>query len=207
VLRRLTFADSELRQGRFHINALRPVSRNLQGRMIGYVGMGRIGQAVAARAGAFGATGLYFDPADPLTEAAAAALDLRRATLEEVLAEAEVLTLHVPATPATWHLIDAAAIARMRPGAVVINTARGPIVDERALYDGVRSGHLGGAGLDVYDPEPPAPDNPLLGLPNVVLTPHIAGGTRDTLGEKMRAIFANIARFDRGEEVENRVAL
>ena len=207
VLRRLTFADAELRRGRFHINALRPVSRNLEGRLIGYIGMGRIGQAVAVRAKAFGARGLYFDPADPLTEAAAAALDLRAAPLDEVIAGAEILTLHVPATPATRHLIDAAAIARMRPGAVVVNTARGPLIDERALYDGLRSGHLGGAGLDVYDPEPPSPDNPLLRLPNVVVTPHIAGGTRDTLSEKMRAIFANIARFDRGEELENRVPL
>jgi phosphoglycerate dehydrogenase-like enzyme len=207
VLRRLSFADSELRRGRFHINALRPVSRNLQGRLIGYVGMGRIGQAVAARARAFEALGLYHDPADPLSEAEAAALGLRRAGLSEVVAKAEVLTLHVPATPATRHLIDAAAIARMRLGAVVINTARGPLIDERALYEALRSGRLGGAGLDVFDPEPPSADNPLLQLPNVVVTPHIAGGTRDTFSEKMRAIFANVVRFDRGEALENRVEL
>ena len=157
VLRRLSFADAELRRGRFHINALRPVSRNLEGRLIGYNGMGRIGQAVAARAKAFGARGLYHDPAEPLTETEAAALDPRRATLDEVIAEAEILTRHVPATLATRHLIDADAIGRMRPGAVVINTARGPIVDERALYEGLRSGHLGAAGLDVFDPSRPRP--------------------------------------------------
>lgn len=207
VLRRLTFADSELRQGRWHINSLRPVSRNLKGRVIGYIGMGRIGQASAALAHAFGATGLYYDLVDTLDRQRAAALSLRFATLNEVIEQSEIMTLHIPSSPAARHIINADVIARMKPGAVIINTARGMLVDENALYEGLKSGHLGGAGLDVFETEPPDPDNPLLQLPNVVVTPHIAGGTRDAFQTKMRAIFENITRFYSGRELKNQVDL
>jgi phosphoglycerate dehydrogenase-like enzyme len=207
VLRRLTFADSELRQGRWHINSLRPVSRNLKGRAIGYIGLGRIGQATAALADAFGATGLYCDLVETLERQRAAALGLRFATLNEVIERSEIVTLHIPSSPAVRHIINADVIARMRPGAVIINTARGMLVDEKALYEGLKSGHLGGAGLDVFESEPPKPDNPLLQLPNVVVTPHIAGGTRDAFQTKMRAIFENITRFYSGRELNNKVEL
>ena len=207
VLRRLTFADSELRQGRWHINSLRPVSRNLKGRAIGYIGMGRIGQASAALAHAFGATGLYCDLMDTLDRQCAAALGLRFATLDEVIEQSEIVTLHIPSSPAARHIINADVIARMQPGAVIINTARGMLVDENALYEGLKSGHLGGAGLDVFESEPPKPDNPLLQLPNVVVTPHIAGGTRDAFQTKMRAIFENITRFYSGRDLNNQVDL
>ena len=207
VLRRLTFADSELRQGRWHINSLRPVSRNLKGRAIGYIGMGRIGQASAALAHAFGAAGLYCDLMDTLDRQRAAALGLRFATLDEVIEQSEIVTLHIPSSPAARHIINADVIARMQPGAVIINTARGMLVDENALYEGLKSGHLGGAGLDVFESEPPKPDNPLLQLPNVVVTPHIAGGTRDAFQTKMRAIFENITRFYSGRDLNNQVDL
>lgn len=207
VLRRLTFADSELRQGRWHINSLRPVSRNLKGRVIGFIGMGRIGQASAALTNAFGATGLYYDLVDTLDRQHAAALGLRFATLNEVIEKAEIVTLHIPSSPAVRHLINADVIARMQPEAVIINTARGMLVDESALYEGLKSGHLGGAGLDVFESEPPQPDNPLLQLPNVVVTPHIAGGTRDAFQTKMKAIFENITRFYSGQELNNPVSL
>jgi phosphoglycerate dehydrogenase-like enzyme len=207
VLRRLTFADSELRQGRWHINSLRPVSRNLKGRVIGFIGMGRIGQASAALANAFGASGLYYDLVDTLDRQQAAALGLRFATLNEVIEKAEIVTLHIPSSPAALHLINADVIARMQPEAVIINTARGMLVDESALYEGLKSGHLGGAGLDVFESEPPQPDNPLLQLPNVVVTPHIAGGTRDAFQTKMKAIFENITRFYSGQELNNPVSL
>jgi phosphoglycerate dehydrogenase-like enzyme len=207
VLRRLTFADSELRQGRWHINSLRPVSRNLKGRKIGYIGMGRIGQASAALAHAFGATGLYCDLVDTLDRQRAAVLGLRFANLDEVIEQSEIVTLHIPSSPAARHIINADVIARMQPGAVIINTARGMLVDENALYEGLKSGHLGGAGLDVFESEPPKPDNPLLQLPNVVVTPHIAGGTRDAFQTKMRAIFENITRFYSGRDLNNQVEL
>jgi phosphoglycerate dehydrogenase-like enzyme len=207
VLRRLTFADSELRQGRWHINSLRPVSRNLKGRSIGYIGMGRIGQASAALAHAFGASGRYFDLVDTLGEQHAAALGLHFATLDEVIEQSEIVTLHIPSSPDARHIINANVIARMQTGAVIINTARGMLIDENALYDGLKSGHLGGAGLDVFETEPPNPDNPLLQLPNVVVTPHIAGGTRDAFQTKMRAIFENVTRFYGGRDLNNQVEL
>ena len=171
------------------------------------IGMGRIGQASAALAHAFGATGLYYDLVDTLDPQHAAALGLRYATLDDVLEQSEIVTLHIPASPAARHLINADVIARMLPGAVIINTARGMLVDENALYDGLKSGHLGGAGLDVFETEPPQVDNPLLQLPNVVVTPHIAGGTRDAFQTKMTAIFENIARFYSGQKLNNQVEL
>jgi phosphoglycerate dehydrogenase-like enzyme len=205
ALRRLPFADAELRRGAWHVNALRPVSRSLAGRVVGYVGFGRIGQAAAARFAAFGTTGIWFDPQ------AAAGLDqpgLRRAeTLDALLEAADIVSLHLPATPATRHMIGAAALARMKRGAVLINTARGGLVDEAALAAALRSGHLLAAALDVFEQEPPPADHPLLGLPNIVLTPHISAGTRDAFEEKLSAALGNVASFFAGRELRNAVKL
>ena len=206
VLRRLPFADAELREGRWHINTLRMESRELAGLTIGYVGMGRIARAAAERFRAFETTGLYHDPAVRLAPEEEEALGLRAAPLEEVLSAADVVTLHVPLTDATRHLIDAAAIARMKPGAVLVNTARGPLVDEAALLDALKRGHLGGAGLDVFEAEPPL-GTPLAGMRNVVLTPHISAGTRDALAAKMAHVFDNLARFFDGDPMEHEVDL
>jgi phosphoglycerate dehydrogenase-like enzyme len=208
ALRRLPFADAELRQGRWHVNALRPVSRNLAGRVVGYVGFGRIGQAAAERFAAFGTTGVYLDPAVTLTPAEEARLRVRRAaSLDALLAEAEIVTLHLPVTASSRNLIDAAAIARMRPGAVLVNTARGGLVDEAALAAALREGRLLAAALDVFETEPPPADHPLLGLPNVVLTPHISAGTLDAFEEKLSAAFANVAAFFAGAAIRDAVAL
>jgi phosphoglycerate dehydrogenase-like enzyme len=208
ALRRLPFADVELRQGRWHVNALRPVSRNLAGRVVGYVGFGRIGQAAAERFAAFGTTGVYVDPAVTLTSAEEARLGVRRAaSLAALLAEAEIVTLHLPVTAESRNLIDAAAIARMRPGAVLVNTARGGLVDEAALAEALRAGRLLAAGLDVFEAEPPPADHPLLGLPNAVLTPHISAGTLDAFEEKLSAAFANVAAFLAGRPADNLVTL
>lgn len=208
ALRRLPFADAELRRGAWHVNALRPVSRNLEGRVVGYLGFGRIGQAAAARFAAFGTTGIYFDPVVRLPPKEEARLRVRRAAaLDDVLAKAEIVSLHLPVTPTTRRILDAAAMARMRPGAVLVNTARGGLVDEAALADALRSGHLLAAGLDVFEAEPPPPDHPLLGLPNVVLTPHISAGTRDAFEEKLTAALGNVAAFFAGRPIRNAVSL
>lgn len=203
--KRLSFADAELRAGRWHVNALRGVSRELFGKTIGYVGMGRIGQAVAERLKAFGCSGIYVDPAIRLPGDQERCLGLRSGTLDEVLASADVLTLHVPLTPATRGLIGRNEIAKLKPGAIIVNTARGGLIDEDALVEALRSGHVLAAGLDVFEREPPSPEHPLLSLPNVVLTPHIAAGTRDAMRQKMQAIFDNIERFFATGDLENRV--
>jgi len=208
ALRRLPFADAELRRGQWHVNALRPVSRSLAGRVVGYVGFGRIGQAAATRFAAFGTSGIYFDPQVTLAPEEETRLGVRRAaSLDALLAEAEIVSLHLPVTAATRNILDAAAIARMRQGAVLVNTARGGLVDEAALAGALRSGHLLAAGLDVFEQEPPSADHPLLGLPNVVLTPHISAGTRDAFEEKLSAALGNVEAFFAGRPIRNAVSL
>lgn len=206
MLRRFPFADAELREGRFHINALRPVSRELRGRTVGLVGAGRIGQAVAERLKPFEVTLLYFDPVG-LPAARERALGIVRRDFDGLLADADIVSLHLPLTTATRHLMNAGTFAKMKRGSFLINTSRGGLVDEAALIQAIETGRVAGAGLDVFDPEPPKADNPLYRLPSVVLTPHIAAGTRDAFLEKMTFIFDNLERFWRGETVENLIQL
>jgi phosphoglycerate dehydrogenase-like enzyme len=206
MLRRFPFADAELRQGRFHINALRPVSRELRGRTVGLVGAGRIGQAVAERLKPFEVTLLYYDPVG-LPAVRESALGIVRRNFDGLLAEADIVSLHLPLTAATRHLMNAGTFAKMKKGSFLINTSRGGLVDELALMEAIETGRVAGAGLDVFDPEPPNADNPLYRLPSVVLTPHIAAGTRDAFLEKMTFIFDNLERFWRGEAVENLIQL
>jgi phosphoglycerate dehydrogenase-like enzyme len=200
----LPFADSELRAGRFHVNALRARSRELAGMTIGYVGFGRIGRAVASRLAGFGCTGIAHDPAgvDPTV---AAALRCRGGSLEDVLGGADLVTLHLPLTAGTRGLIGRDAIGRMKPGAILVNTARGGLVDEDALADALADGRLAAAGLDVFGREPPDVSHRLFALPNVVVTPHIAAGTRDALAAKMAALFGNVQRFFDGGPLRDRV--
>jgi phosphoglycerate dehydrogenase-like enzyme len=199
ALKLLPHADRELREGRFHVNALRPVSREIQGLTIGYVGMGRIAQAVAKRLAGFDVRGLFFDPSVEAHEG------LARVPLDALLAASDIVTLHVPLTPQTRRLIGREQLARMKRGAYLVNTARGGLIDEAALLDALLSGHLAGAALDVFEQEPMPASHPLYALPNVVLTPHISAGTRDALATKMAALFANVERFFRGEPLRNRV--
>lgn len=207
VCKRLTYADAELHQGRWHINALRPESRELSGMTVGYLGMGRIGQEVARRLASFGTSGIYCDDAMPLSPARERELGLERVAFDALLARSDLLTLHLPLTSASRHIVDAVAIGRMKAGAIIVNTARGGLVDETALHAALVSGRLGGAGLDVFETEPPSASDPLLALRNVVATPHISAGTRDALVTKMRALFANMQRFYAGDELAHRVQL
>jgi phosphoglycerate dehydrogenase-like enzyme len=205
--KRLPFADSELRQGRWHINSLRPYSFELCGRTVGYVGMGRIGQEAAARFKAFGTHGIYCDPHAALPADREKELGVSRVDFYPLLAAADIITLHVPPGPATYHIIGEAALQRMKPNAILINTSRGSVIDEAALCRALEQGRIAGAGLDVFEEEPFRPDNPLAAMPNVVLTPHISAGTRDALKTKMRALFQNVRRFFNGEALENQVEL
>jgi phosphoglycerate dehydrogenase-like enzyme len=204
VLRMLPYADSELRQGRFHVNAIRPVTRDLSGRTVGILGLGRIGKAVARRLKPFDVKVIYRDilPMPPQLESE---LGVEPVSLEELLARSEILTLHVPVTPQTKKIINPNTLARLRPGAYLINTCRGGVLDEAALVAALAQGHLAGAALDVFDPEPPPADHALYRFRNVVLTPHISAGTRDAFIAKMTFVFGNLGRFWRGEPVENLV--
>ena len=151
----------------------------ISGRKLGIIGFGSIGQVMGAKGRAMGMEILAYDamlPAD-----APAWKEAERMELDDLIAEADVVTLHCPLTPETRGLINADRIARMKQGAVLVNSARGGIVDDKACSDALRSGHLGGAALDTFDPEPISPDVGALyaGLNNVILTPHIAGVTQE----------------------------
>jgi len=164
---------------------------DLHGATIGIVGLGRIGQAVARRAKGFGMTILYSSraPVDPAIEAE---LGASFVPLPELLARSDFVTLHVNLSADTRHLIDAAALALMKPTAVLVNTARGPVVDSAALYAALKGGQLGGAALDVTDPEPIRSDDPLLDLDNCLIVPHIASATRATRGRMAEMAAANL---------------
>lgn len=160
----------------------------LHGAVLGIVGAGRIGQAVGRRGSAFGMRILYADP-EPKAEFEAQTGAVRK-SLEEVLAEGDVVTLHVPSLPETQSLLDASRLARMKPGALLINTARGDVVDEKALIAALEEGRLGGVGVDVYRNEPHVPSE-LVAHPRAVCLPHIGSATHTTRRRMAELALAN----------------
>jgi phosphoglycerate dehydrogenase-like enzyme len=170
----------------------------LFGKTLGIVGLGTIGKKVARLARAFGMRVEYYDIAR-LSEDAEDALGVRFRLLNELLSNADVVSLHVPLNESTRHMIGQRELARMKPTALLINTSRGPVVEEAALVRALSEDQLFGAGLDVFDPEPPRADNPLLKLGNVVLTAHFAGPTWDNHVARFRNAFDNVQRVARGE--------
>lgn len=179
--------------------------RELRGKTVGLVGFGQIGQAVAHRVRAFGASLLYTKP-NPAPPEIDSSLGARRVPLAELLSGSDIVSLHAPLTPATRGMIDAAALSLMRPGSWLINTARGGLVDDEALVEALRRGHLAGAGLDVFSQEPMPADHPLLSLENVVLTPHVAGATLDTWSRRLDVAWTNLARVEAGLPPMSRIA-
>jgi phosphoglycerate dehydrogenase-like enzyme len=169
----------------------------LSRRTLGIIGLGNIGKKVARRALAFDMTVLYYDIAR-LSEAEEDALGVRFVLLPELLRTADVVSLHVPLDDSTRHLMGVGELAQMKPGAILINTCRGPVVDEGALYEALRAGRPAAAGLDVLGEEPPAKDHPLFALPNVTLTPHSAGPTWENWTARFRNGFDNIQRVAAG---------
>ncbi|HEY8394751.1 MAG TPA: phosphoglycerate dehydrogenase [Thermaerobacter sp.] len=202
LVRRLVPAGESLRAGRWERS--RWVGEELRGKVMGLIGFGRIGQEVAVRARAFAMRVIAYDPYVP--EARMRALGVEPVSLEELLSRADVVSIHTPLTESTRNLLDAAAIARMRPGAYLINTARGGIVDEQALAEALREGRLAGAGIDVFATEPPV-NSPLLDLPNVVVTPHLGGSTREAQAYNARAIAEQVVRALAGQPVRGAVNL
>jgi phosphoglycerate dehydrogenase-like enzyme len=198
LLRRFAWADAEIKAGHYAKFRARMVADNLagiEGLQVGLIGFGTIGRAVAQAFVRMGAKVGFFDPAN----ADAKGIDARAMSLDELLATSDVVSLHVPLLPQTQNLIGAAELSRMKPGAVLIQASRGGIVDEAALAASLTSGHLGGAAVDVYTTEPPAPDNPLLKLTGeaasrLLLTPHIAGVSRQASTALFRAAWQNVER-------------
>lgn len=195
--RNLPRLDADTRAGRWDKEQARGENRHLHGKTVGIVGFGAIGRQVARLLAGFGVDLVYHDPvaAAPDDEAA---LRVRPAALDDLLAEADVVTLHLPLLPGTAGLISAERIGRMKPGALLVNAARGGLVDEAALAGALRDGQLFAAALDAFSVEPPV-GNPLLELPNTVITPHCAGATIDNFASIAARGVENIRRFQAGE--------
>lgn len=172
----VAYADRDIRARRWHSQVTILKGMELQDRTLGIVGAGRIGCHVAKIMQAVGMSVVAFDPI--LTVERAAELGITKAgSLTELLNQSDVVSLHAPSNNSTRHLMNSATLGQMKPGAILINTARGALVDEAALSEVLRSGHLAAAGLDVFQKEPIQADNPLLSLDNVVFTDHIASHT------------------------------
>lgn len=201
LLRRLAWADAEIRAGNYAAFRARLIADNvagLEGLLTGIVGLGAIGLAVAQAFHRMGCRICYYDPfpRDKNTTEAIGAVSM---TLDELLQKADIVSLHVPLSPSTRGLIGAPQFVQMKPTAVLIQASRGGVVNEAALADCLKFGHLGGAAIDVYSSEPPSADNPLFSLEGdagrkLLFTPHIAGVTRQSAQFLMRAAWQNVER-------------
>lgn len=199
VARRIAESDRLVRRGGWTgIDPGWMLGTEVNGKTIGVVGFGRIGQAMARRASGFSMRVIYSTPRETYFDGA------ERVGLDALLAESDIVSLHVPLTPATRNLVDRKRIQAMKPGAILVNTARGGVVDEEALAEALSSGHLGGAGLDVFADEPRVPEA-LLRLENVVLTPHLGSGTRETRASMSRMVLDEIERVALGGAPLHRV--
>jgi phosphoglycerate dehydrogenase-like enzyme len=200
TLRRLARFDAALRRGVWTDPVMQDGLGELGGRTIGLIGYGAIPQVLAPVLAALGGRLLY-TARSPKPDAIG-----EWRPLDALLAESDVISLHVPLTPETTRLIDAAALARLRPGAVLINTARGGLLDQPALTEALRSGRLAAAGLDVFENEPPDVSDPLFSLPNVVLTPHVGWLTTGTFDRSFTVAAENCRHIAAGEPLLHRVA-
>lgn len=201
VARPVLPANRVFRQGKWPKSAAQ-VGFELAGKTLGLIGLGRIGARVAVFARAFDMKVIAHDPFIPAERAKALGVELV-GDLEQIYRESDIISLHVPAIPETKGMINAETIAQMKKGAVIINVARGAIVVEADLHEALKSGHLGGAGLDVWDPEPPAPDNPLIQMDNVVAVPHMGGVTREMLKRSVDKAWDSFRMILRGEQPDN----
>ena len=198
VSRRVIWQHANVSGGRWRGNGPAPRMYEVNDKVLGIVGLGTIGKKVARLARAFGMRVEYYDIAR-LSEDAEDQLGVRFRLLRELLRRSDIVSLHVPLNDSTRGMIGADELALMKPEAILVNTCRGPVVDEPALYRALSAGKLFGAGLDVFDREPPPPDNPLLKLDNVLLTSHFAGPTWDNHVARFRNAFDNVQRVHRGE--------
>ncbi|MEM7537166.1 MAG: 2-hydroxyacid dehydrogenase [Chloroflexota bacterium] len=199
--RRFRELDANVRNNKWSAIDTGMTTYTIHGKTAGIIGLGQIGRRVAQLLNAFGANVLYYD-AFRVPEEQEAALGVTYAPLDDLFRQADIVSLHVPLLPATKGLINADTLALMKPNALVVNTCRGPVIDEAALTAALQAQQIGGAVLDVLEEEPTSPDNPLLTLDNVLLTPHTAGITFDTWQRRGRFIFDNLQRVWAGEEAQ-----
>ncbi|HWV34557.1 MAG TPA: phosphoglycerate dehydrogenase [Thermomicrobiales bacterium] len=202
ITRVIPHANESTHAGRWERKLIKPI--DLRHRTVGIVGLGRVGSIVATRLKAFEMRVIAYDPY--ITAARFAELGVEQVALEDIWSQSDVVTFHVPATEETHHLLRAETLAKLKPGAIVINAARGEIVDQEALAESLRSGHVAAAGVDVY-PHEPCRESPLFGMPNVVLTPHTGGSSAEALLAVGKVISSSTLAALRGEAVANAVNL
>jgi glyoxylate reductase len=201
--RRLPEAHDYVRAGRWRTwGPMLLLGHDIHGATLGIVGFGRIGREMARRASGFNMRVLYHDvhAAAPEDEQR---LNATRVEMDELLAESDFISLHTNLSPETRHLLDAAAFARMKPDAIVVNTSRGPVIDHDALFEALRDGVISAAALDVTDPEPLPADHPLIALPNCLVVPHIASASIETRGKMARMAADNLLAGLRDERLPN----
>src|SRR5262245_7944879 len=197
LARKVPFSNKLVQSGRWEVPPITPL-RRLDGQVLGLIGFGNIPHALAPKAKAFGLKVLTHDPY--VKPDALAAAGVEGVSFDDLLARSDFISVHAPLLPQTRGLMNAAAFAKMKKGALLINTARGPLVDEAALVAALDSGHLGGAGLDVVATEPLAKDSPLLGRDNVIITPHTAFYSVEALEELQTKCASDVARVLSGEK-------
>ena len=198
VSRQLILQHTSVSNGRWRGNST-PRVHEVRNKVMGIVGLGTIGKKTARLAKAFGMEVNYYD-IERLREDQEDALGIRFRLLRELLRTSDIVSLHTPLNDSTHHLIGAEELALMKPSAILVNTARGPVIDEKALYETLAANKIAGAGLDVFDQEPPQQDNPLFGLDNVILTAHLAGPTFESNITRVRNAFDNVQRVARGDD-------
>jgi len=203
--KQLPAVQQSMKSGEWNMLGWREGSHNLSYKTLGIIGVGRIGKRIAHLAHAFGCRILYTDIVEAPAELVQA-YGLERVERDVLIAQADIITLHVPLTDQTRSMFGAEEFASMKPGAIFINTSRGPTYDLEALVDSVESGHLFGAGVDVFDPEPPPGDHRVFSVMNIITTPHISSGTVERQYAINRAQFANAQRVFAGREPNDRIA-
>jgi D-3-phosphoglycerate dehydrogenase / 2-oxoglutarate reductase len=197
LARKVPFSNSLVQQGRWEMPAVVPI-RRLEGQVLGLVGLGNIPRRVVPKAKAFGFKVVAHDPF--VSAASARELGVELVSFERLLQISDFISVHAPLTPQTRGLFNAAAFGRMKKGAYIVNTARGPLLDEAALVAALDAGRLGGAALDVVASEPLSKDSPLLGRPNVIVTPHTAFYSVEALEELQTKCATDVARVLSGEK-------
>lgn len=199
--RRIVEADQFTRTGQWKTWGLTQLlGQDLSGATLGIIGFGRIGKGVAKRALGFDMTVLFYDPSTEEDEFSRR-VNARKVDLDTLLREADFISVHTPLNERTHHLIDRQALSKMKPSAVLVNTARGPVVDSTALYEALKSGMIRFAALDVTEPEPIPQDDPLLELDNLIITPHIASASVETRGRMVRMAVENLLAGLQGKKL------
>src|SRR6266568_430520 len=196
LARKVPFSNKLVQAGRWEMPAVAPL-RRLEGQVLGLIGFGNIPRALAPKAKAFGLKLVAHDPYAPKEVFTAAGVE--SVSFDDLLTRSDFISVHAPLLPATRGLVNAAAFAKMKKGALIVNTARGPLIDEPALIAALNRGQLGGAALDVVATEPLPKDSPLLGRPNVILTPHTAFYSVEALEELQTKCASDVARVLSGE--------